>query len=104
MRIDDGQLREKKVITADGRHIGAVVAVEIETEGWQVLCVDVKLERELLDELKQKKPLFGTLTARIAPSHIRTVTDTVLLAVTLPAITELLAGDESGGVSLRTKG
>ena len=102
MLIDDDKLRGKKVLTANGRHIGEVVALEIEMDAWQVSWFDVKLLRDVLDELKVKKPLFGTQTARIAPRHLKSVSDAVLLALDMEQTATLLhQSDPNDGVELR---
>ncbi len=102
MLIDDDKLRGKKVLTANGRHIGELVAIEIEMEAWQIQWVDVKLLRDVLDELKVKKPLFGTQTARIAPRHVKSVSDAILLALDMDQTSTLLhATDANDGVELR---
>lgn len=102
MLLDDDKLRGKKVLTSNGRHIGEVVALEIELDGWQITWVDVKLLRDVLDELKVKKPLFGTQTARIAPRHFKSVSDTMLLALDMEQTGMLLhQTDSNDGVELR---
>jgi sporulation protein YlmC with PRC-barrel domain len=93
MLIEDGKLRDKKVITADGRQIGEVVNLEIELEGWKVQWLGVKLAREVLDGLKVKKPLFGTVTVRFAPERIRNVTDNVVLTIDFEEVGAALAAD-----------
>ena len=93
MLIEDEKLRDKKVITADGRHIGDVTGMEIETESWKVQWIDVKLDRDVLEGLKVKKPLFGTVTARFSPDRVKTVTDTVLLAIDFAQVSALLHPD-----------
>lgn len=93
MLIEDEKLREKKVITADGRHIGDVTGIEIDTESWKVQWLDVKLLRDILDGLKVKKPMFGTITARFSPDRVKTVTDTVLLAIDFTQVSALLHPD-----------
>ena len=93
MLIEDEKLREKKVITADGRHIGDVTGIEIETDSWKVQWIDVKLIRESLDGLKVKKPMFGTVTARFSPDRVKTVSDTVLLAIDFAQVGALLHPD-----------
>jgi len=102
MLIDDDKIRGKKVLTSNGRHIGEVVALEVETDGWQVQWLDVKLLRDVLDELKIKKPIFGTQTARIAPRHFKSMSDAVLLALDMEQTANLMhASDPNDGVELR---
>lgn len=93
MLIEDDKLRNKKVITADGRQIGEVVGLELELDGWKVQWLDVKLAREVLEGLKVKKPFIGTVTVRFAPERVRSVTDSVVLAVDFDQVGALITAD-----------
>ena len=101
MLIEDDKLRDKKVITADGRQIGEVVGLEIELDGWQVQWLDVKLLRDVLDGLKVKKPMFGTVTARFAPERVRNVTDNVVLTIDFDQVSALLSAEGPDGVETK---
>lgn len=98
MLIEDGKLRGKKVITADGREVGEIGTLEIELEGWKVQWLELKLLRDVLEALKLKKPLFGSVNARLAPERIRSVTDNVVLTVDFEQLGTLLASDEPDGI------
>jgi sporulation protein YlmC with PRC-barrel domain len=98
MLIDDGKLRGKKIITADGREVGEVGALEIELDTWKIQWLELKLLRDVLETLGLKKPLFGTIHARLAPERIRSVTDNVVLTVDFAQLGALLASDEPDGV------
>lgn len=95
MLIEDDKLRAKKVITADGRQIGEIDSLQIELDGWHVKWLDVKLAREVLDGLKVKKPFLGTVTIRLAPERVRSVTDNVVLTLDFEAFGTMLADDST---------
>lgn len=102
MLIEDETLRAKKVLTLDGRHVGEVTGLEIELDGWRVQWLDVKLLRDVLEGLKVKKPLFGSVTIRLAPERVRAVTDNVMLTTDFDKLASLLAGEgDPGGVELK---
>lgn len=98
MLIDDGTLRGKKIITADGREVGEVGTLEIELDTWKIQWLELKLLRDVLETLGLKKPFFGTIHARLAPERIRSVTDNVVLTVDFAQLGTLLASDEPDGV------
>jgi sporulation protein YlmC with PRC-barrel domain len=100
MLIEDGKLRGKKIITADGREVGEVgtLEIEIELDTWKIQWLELKLLRDVLEALGLKKPLFGTIHARLAPERIRSVTDNVVLTVDFAQLGTLLASDEPDGV------
>ena len=98
MLLEDGKLRGKKVITADGREVGEIGALEIELDVWKVQWLELKLLRDVLEALKLKKPLFGTVHARLAPERVRNVTDNVVLTIDFEQLGALLASDEPDGV------
>jgi sporulation protein YlmC with PRC-barrel domain len=98
MLIDDGKLRGKKVITADGREVGEIGTLEIELDGWKVQWLELKLLRDVLEALQLKKPIFGTVNARLATERIRSVTDNVVLTIDFEQLGTLLASEEPDGV------
>ena len=98
MLLEDGKLRGKKVITADGREVGEIGALEIELDVWKVQWLELKLLRDVLEALKLKKPLFGTVHARLAPERVHNVTDNVVLTIDFEQLGALLASDEPDGV------
>jgi len=98
MLIEDGKLRGKKIITADGREVGEVGTLEIELDTWKIQWLELKLLRDVLETLGLKKPLFGTVHARLAPERVRSVTDNVVLTVDFAQLGTLLASDEPDGV------
>jgi len=98
MLIDDGTLRGKKIITADGREVGEVGTLEIELDTWKIQWLELKLLRDVLETRGLKKPVFGTIHARLAPERIRSVTDNVVLTVDFAQLGTLLASDEPDGV------
>ena len=100
--IEDDRIRGKKVITSDGRTIGEVIGLEIDITDWKVKWIDVKLLRDVLDGLRVKKPLFGTLTVRFSPERMKSVTDNVVLTIDFEQTSNLLHADsESEGVGTK---
>jgi sporulation protein YlmC with PRC-barrel domain len=103
MLIEDDALRAKKVLTLDGRHVGEVTGLEVDLDGWRVQWLSVKLLREVLDGLRVKKPLFGSVTVRLSPERVRSVTDHVMLTLEFDRLASLLAGEGDGGGGVEIK-
>lgn len=69
----------KKIVTQDGREIGHVDAVFVDTDDWRVDQLAVKLRKDVLEELSLRRPLIGTQVVRIPTDQIAGASDTVVL-------------------------
>ena len=68
-----------KIIGQHGREIGLITDMFADVETWQLQSLEVKLNRETLDDLKLKRPWFGTQTVHVPVSEISGATDTLVL-------------------------
>ncbi len=68
-----------KVIGQHGREIGVITNMFADVETWQLQSLEVKLNRETLDDLKLKRPWFGTQTIHVPVSEISGATDNLVL-------------------------
>src|SRR4051812_27719745 len=71
-------LRHLPVLDSTGAHVGKVVDVELEPDGWQVKALIVRLDRAAADQLKLKR-LFGSTELALKVIHVHAVGDAVLL-------------------------
>lgn len=87
-------LEGKKVFAQQGREIGVVHAVDFDTTSFRVKSLEIKLKRELLDELQLKVPLMGSHSVHVGVEHVQAIADAVML---VPSVDELkvLVGGES---------
>ena len=69
----------KVVVGQHGREVGTIDEVLVDTEAWQVVCLGVKLNRDTLEELKLKRPLWGTQSVRISCDEVSGLTDMIVL-------------------------
>ena len=88
-RIKFSELSGKDVISQDGREIGQVSDIALDSSGWRIDTLVVKLERDLLEAFHMKKPVFGTQTIQIPTSHVSGVGDKVILHKKLEELTAL---------------
>jgi len=68
-----------KVIGQHGREIGVITDMFADVDTWQLQSLEVKLNRETLDDLKLKRSWFGTQTVRVPVSEISGATDNLVL-------------------------
>ena len=68
-----------KIIGQHGREVGMITDMLANVETWQLQSLEVKLNRETLDDLKLKLPWFGTQTVHVPVSDISGATDNLVL-------------------------
>lgn len=68
-----------KVIGQHGREIGVITDMFADVDTWQLQSLEVKLNRETLDDLKLKRSWFGTQTVHVPISEISGATDNLVL-------------------------
>jgi sporulation protein YlmC with PRC-barrel domain len=73
------ELSGKRVVSQDGRVIGEIESLHIDVESWRVAFIGVKVRKDVLDELRLKRPFIGTQVIRIAADQISGASDTVVL-------------------------
>jgi sporulation protein YlmC with PRC-barrel domain len=81
------ELEGKDVISQDGRELGTLADVVLDTSSWHIERLVLKLARDLLEQFHMKRPLFGTQTIQIPVSHVSGVGDKVILHKTLEELT-----------------
>ena len=75
------QLAGKKVFTQDGTDIGDIEGLDIDTDTWTVVALEVKLERKVLERLNMEKPVFGSPSVKLSVERVAGVTEAVVLDV-----------------------
>lgn len=85
--INSAQIIGKRVVAKDGRELGTVESIFVETEGWQVTAMAVKVARDKLDELRMKRPLVGSRSIKIPMTEVAAATDNVMLRGTISELT-----------------
>ena len=77
--MKDETIHNMRVVEQHGREIGAVEEVLVDTETWIVSHLKVALNRNALNDLKLRKPLFGTQTVRIPSKELAGAQDVIVL-------------------------
>ena len=97
MRLSDDNLRGRTVIAADGQAIGEIAALFLESDSWRVDALQVKLRKEVADQLGAAHGIFRAGTLEAPVRIIQSVGDAVVLSVATQKLREVLLG--AGDVS-----
>jgi sporulation protein YlmC with PRC-barrel domain len=97
MRLSDEQLRGLTVIGADGQAIGEVAALLLESDGWRVESIRVKLRKEIADRLGTTRSVFRAGSVEIPIRVVQSTSDAVVLTVGVDALREILPSQYEGG-------
>jgi sporulation protein YlmC with PRC-barrel domain len=97
MRLSDENLRGRTVIAADGQAIGEIAALFLDSDGWRIESLHVKLRNEVADQLGAKRGIFHGGTLEVPVRMIQSVGDAVLLSVPAVELKRVSpkAGDDS---------
>ncbi len=81
MRLSDENLRGKTVIAADGQAVGEVAALFLDSDGWRIESLQVKLRREIADRLGAPRSTFHAGIAEVPIAFVQSVGDAIVLSV-----------------------
>lgn len=93
MRLSDENLRGRTVIGADGRAVGEVAALFLDSDAWSVESIQVKLRKEIADELGASRTIFHAGTVEIPVRLVQSVGDAVVLSAPVDGLREVLPGE-----------
>ena len=97
MRLSDESLRGRTVIGADGQAIGEVAALFLDSEGWAVEAIQVKLRNAIADRLGAARTIFSAGTVDIPVRLVQSVGDAVVLAIPVEGLREVLPSPTASG-------
>ena len=81
--VEVGCIDKRNVITSDGRFIGTLAGAYIDTGTWMVSGLLLEINKDVIDELKIKKPMLRAAKAMIMINLVRVTSDTVQLNVAM---------------------
>lgn len=94
MRLSDENLRGLTVIGADGRAIGDVAALFLDSDSWRVESLRVTLRKDIADQLGASRSMFRAGTVQIPVRFVQSVGDALVLSVPVDALREVLPADD----------
>jgi sporulation protein YlmC with PRC-barrel domain len=92
MRLSDENLRGRTVIAADGQAIGEIAALFLDSDAWRVESLQIKLRKEVADQLGATRSLFHSGTIEIPIRMVQSVGDAVVLSVAGDELRQVLPG------------
>lgn len=102
MRLSDENLRGRAVIGSDGREVGEVAALFLDSEAWSVESLQVKLRKDVADQLGAARTVFHAGTVEVPVRLIQSVSDAIVLAVPVDGLREVLPAVPGEGASVAT--
>ena len=77
--VSSALLIGKKILARDGRELGQVDSLIVDTETWQVTALGTKVARDKLEQLNLKRKLVGSQSIVVPTSEVAAATDAVIL-------------------------
>lgn len=77
MRLTDENLRGRTVIAADGQAIGQVAALFLDSDSWRVESLQIKLRKEIADQLGAAHGMFHAGTLELPVRLVQSTGDAV---------------------------
>jgi sporulation protein YlmC with PRC-barrel domain len=71
-----------KVISLDAQNIGEIIGVNVDTNTWKVTDLEVKLNKEAVEEMGLKKPKLGSVTVCLPVTYIERFGDVITVKQT----------------------
>lgn len=95
MRFSERIHPGRTVVAAGGQELGTVDALSIEGETWKVETLHVKLHSESADQLGAFWNFFHAGRIELPTRIVQSVSDTVVLSVTVDELRQVLAAESS---------
>lgn len=92
MRLSDDNLRGRTVIASDGLSIGEIAVLFIDSDGWRVESLQVRLHKDVADRLGADRSMFHAGALEIPISMVQSVGDAVVLGVAIDQLRQVLPG------------
>ncbi|MDR0335382.1 MAG: hypothetical protein LBH69_05840 [Methanomassiliicoccaceae archaeon] len=77
-----------KVVTKDNLLVGTVTTAMIDTDGWKIRSIAVRLDKTAIEAMKMKKGLFAKITAEVRTGLILSCMDMVHLNEPMESLRE----------------
>ena len=89
-KFDAERLLGMKVLGVEGKIIGTVEDINIDTQSWTLPSIIIKIKKDALETVKMEKSFLGDNRLHISMQHIVDVGDYVMLEVTAENIGKIL--------------
>lgn len=97
MRLSDEKLRGMTVIGADGQAVGEVAELFIDSDGWRVESIRVRLRKEVAERLGAARSVFHAGNVEIPIGVVQSTSDAVVLTVGVDELRQVLPSQHEAG-------
>jgi sporulation protein YlmC with PRC-barrel domain len=97
MQVSDEHFRGRTVIAADGQAVGEVSGLLIETSAWNIVALQIKLNKAAAEKLGAARSILRAATLELPVRMVQSVGDAVLLSVATLELRQILAAPETSG-------
>lgn len=80
------------MIAADGQTTGEVAALFLDSDAWRVESLQIKLRKEVADQLGATRGMFHAGTLELPVRMVQSVGDTIVLSVPALELRQVLPG------------
>ena len=80
------------MIAADGQAIGEVAALFLDSDAWRVESLQIKLRKEVADQLGATRGMFHAGTLELPVRMVQSVGDAIVLSVPALELRQVLPG------------
>ena len=80
------------MIAADGQAIGEVAALFLDSDGWRVESLQIKLRKEIADQLGASRGMFHAGTLELRVGMVQSAGDAIVLSVPTVELRQVLTG------------
>ena len=95
MHVSDEHLRGRTVIAADGQAIGEVGALLIDTSGWTIVSLQIKLHKAVAEQLGAARGILRAATLELPVRMVQSVGDAILLSIPTLELRQLLPEEKT---------
>lgn len=92
MRLSDETLRGRTVIASDGLAIGSVTMLFIDSDGWRVESLQIKLHKDVADRLGADRSWLRAGAVEIPIRMVQSVGDAIVLSSGVDQLRQVLPG------------
>jgi len=89
MRLSDKTLHGRTVVSADGKVIGSISELYINTSDWRVESIGIELNKDIADRIGANRTIFHPGTIELPVSLVQSVSDALVLTVDVEQLREV---------------
>ena len=80
------ELQGRTILDKGGREIGELAEIEIDVDDWRVTSIEIRVHKDVLEDMGMKRPVFGTKNIKVPISQISRTSDAILLEAELSEV------------------